>query len=285
MPGDRDDHVGADAGVAWGVGLHATHGERVDAAAYGRYLGRWSRLFVPDLLTAATVAPGDRVLDLATGPGEAAVALVGLVGGHGLVVGADISTAMLEAASARLTTEQYRPVAADAQALPFPVDCFDAIVCQLGLMFFPNPADALAECWRTLRPGQRNAVCVISSPDRAPMWGVLADALSDHLPDLRELLHLSFALADPDHLARLFDDAGFHDVRVTPVNHHDVVGSFEEYWEPIETGTGQMPQAYLALADRARRAVRDEVHERLAAFEIDGRYHLSVEMLIASGQK
>ena len=63
------------------------------------------------------------------------------------------------------------------------------------------------------------------------------------------------------------------------------VGSFEEYWEPVEAGTGQMPQACLALPDHARRTVRADVHERLAALEIDGRYHLSVEMLIASGQK
>ena len=51
--------------VVWGLGLHAPVAQRVDGDAYARYIGCWSRLFVPTLLDAADVKDGDRVLDVA----------------------------------------------------------------------------------------------------------------------------------------------------------------------------------------------------------------------------
>jgi hypothetical protein len=63
-----------------------------------------------------------------------------------------------------------------------------------------------------------------------------------------------------------------------------MIESFDDYWGPIEAGTGQLPQAYLALPEPSRRAVREEVHARLSKFESDGRLLMSVEMLIAAGR-
>ncbi len=57
-----------------------------------------------------------------------------------------------------------------------------------------------------------------------------------------------------------------------------IIESFEDYWGPIKAGTGQMPQAYLALPEPRRRAVREEVHERLSRFESNGRLLMSVEI-------
>jgi SAM-dependent methyltransferase len=260
--------------VNWGAGLHPAVGRRVDGSAYGQYIGRWSRLLVPALLAAAEISKGDPVLDVATSA----------VGNSGLVVGADISSAMLEAACARLLGGPFRPVATDGQALAFPDASFNAVLCQLGLMFFPDPARGLAEFRRVLRPGRCAAVCVISSPDRAPMWGILAETLSRYLPDQIEALHLSFALADAARLERIFDAAGFRDVWVKRETREGIVESFDEYWAPIEAGTGQMPQAYLALPEPSRRAVREEVHARLSHFESNGRLVMSVEMLIGAGR-
>jgi hypothetical protein len=157
-------------------------------------------------------------------------------------------------------------------------------VCQLGLQFFPDPARGLAEFRRVLRLGRCAAVCVIATPDRAPMWGILADTLSRHLPEQRDVLHLTFALADTERLEHLLRMTGFHDVRVTRETRQVIIESFDDYWAPIEAGTGQLPQAYLALPAARRRAVREEVEARLAAFESDGRLVMSVEMLIGAGR-
>jgi ubiquinone/menaquinone biosynthesis C-methylase UbiE len=195
--------------VRFGPGFHASSGVRVDRSAYDRYLGLWSRLFVPDVMAAAEVAASHRILDVATGPGEAASFALALIGPAGLVVGADISPAMLQAASSRFADPRFRPVMADGQALPFADGAFDSVVCQLGLMFFPDRARGLAEFRRVLRPGHCAAVCVISARERAPMWGVLAEALTRHLPDQQDVLNLSFALADAGHLERSMAAAGF----------------------------------------------------------------------------
>ena len=76
-------------------------GHRVDMAAYEGYVGRWSRLFVPAVSAAARIRTGDRVLDVATGPGEAAVVALSDVGDSGFVIGADIALPMLDVARER----------------------------------------------------------------------------------------------------------------------------------------------------------------------------------------
>src|SRR5215471_20593628 len=265
-------------------GFHVAPGRAVETSAYDRYIGRWSRLFVPAVLAAAEVAAEYRVLDVSTGTGEAALMAFPIVGTSGLVIGADISPTMLEAARERLNETSFWPVADDGQALPFRDDSFDAVVCQLGLQFFPDPARGLAEFRRVLRVGGCTAVCVISTPDWAPMWGVLADTLSHHLPDQRDALHLGFALADPERLEHLFKIAGFRDVRVKRETRQGTIESFDVYWAPIEAGTGQIPQAYRALPEGSRRAVREEVQARLAAFESNGQLVMSAEMLIGAGR-
>ncbi len=270
--------------VSFGPGFHAAPERAVDALAYERYIGRWSRLFVPAVLAAAEVTGGDRVLDVATGTGEAAAMALSAVERSGLVVGTDISWAMLHAARARLQSASFRPVAADGQALAFRDGSFDAVVCQLGLQFFPDPARGVMEFRRVLRLRRCAAVCVISTPERAPMWGVLADTLSRYLPDQREALRLSFALADTGRLKRLLRTAGFRDVRVEREVRQGIIDSFDDYWDSIEAGIGLMPQAYLALPEPSRRAVREEVQARLSGFKSNGRLVMSVEMLIAAGR-
>src|SRR5262249_32407135 len=123
--------------------LHSAPGRPIAPAAYEQYIGRWSRLFVPTLLAAAEVTAGCRVLDVATGVGEAARGAMSLVTPAGLVVGADISPAMLEAARARLGRGALEVLATDGQALPFRDGTFDAVVCHLGLQFFADRAAGL----------------------------------------------------------------------------------------------------------------------------------------------
>jgi hypothetical protein len=116
------------------------------------------------------------------------------------------------------------------------------------------------------------------------MWGILADALSRFLPKQRDLLHLSFALADPRRLEGLLAAAGFEEIRVERENRKDVVESFDDYWNPIEAGVGSIPQAYLALSEVDRLSVRGEVRKKLSNFESNGKLCMSIEMLIGSGR-
>lgn len=91
-------------------------GGRLEASAYAQYIGRWSRLFVPAVLAAAEIGTGDRVLDVATGSGEAAQIAIPIVGDSGLVIGADISSVMLAAAYARLSNGPFLAAVMDGQS-------------------------------------------------------------------------------------------------------------------------------------------------------------------------
>jgi ubiquinone/menaquinone biosynthesis C-methylase UbiE len=272
--------------ATFGRGLHAAPGRAVSIAAYDRYLGRWSRLTVPDLLAAADIAQGYRVLDVATGTGEAAAMAIPIVGDTGFVVGADISLEMVKSAHVRLDAPLYWQVNGDGQALPFKDGAFDAVVCQLGLQFFPNPAAGLSEFRRVVRAGGTVAVCVNSTPDRLPMWGNLSDALNRFLTqEQRNVLAMSWSLADPVRLEGLFNDAGFQDIRVQQIRREGTIEGFDDYWAPIEEGVGQIPQTYRALEEADRRAVREEVRARLARYETrDGKMTMAVEVLIGRGR-
>lgn len=270
--------------INFGSGFHVLPGRAVDTSAYDQFVGRWSRLFVPAVLAAAELARGYRVLDISTGTGEAALMTLPIVGASGLVIGADISPAMVEAARNRLNESSFCPVAADGQALPFRAGSFDSVVCQLGLQFFPDPALGLFEFRRVLRIGGCAAACVISTPDRAPMAGILADVISRFLPQQRQILYLSFALSDPKRLEHLLAGAGFRDIRVERETREYILESFDDYWAPIEAGVGSLPQAYLALSDADRCSVREEVKARLSQFESNGRLIMNLEMLIGRGR-
>src|SRR5262249_17690178 len=225
-------------------GLHPAPGRPIAPAAYEQYIGRWSRLFVPALLAAAEVTAGCRVLDVATGAGEAALGAMSVVTAAGRVVGGDISPALLVGARAPRGGGGVGPVATDGQALPFKHGTFDAVVCQLGLQFFADRARGLLEFRRVLRPGGCAAACVVSTPDRAPMWGVLADALGRRLPEQRDTLHLSFALADADRLERLLESAGVCDVRVMREKWSGALDNLPAYWAPLAARTRHLPPVY-----------------------------------------
>src|SRR4051812_3271445 len=146
-------------------------GERFGAASAGGYdrgFGHVSREFVPALLRAARLSPGQRVLDVATGTGVAAELAAQAVGDSGHVVATDLFPAMLDKARERLGGLPYVSfVVEDGQALTFPDEGFDAVLCAMGLMLFPDPARGLAEFRRVLRRGRWAAASVNTTPERA----------------------------------------------------------------------------------------------------------------------
>lgn len=255
------------------------------AHAYERFMGQWSRLWVPALLDAAGLERGQRVLDLATGTGAAAALAAARVAPAGRVVGVDISLPMLRAAAARLAGQPVTLAAMDAQGLACPDRAFDAVICQLGLMLIPDPARAAAECCRVLQPDGRLAVVVWSAIERAPLIGVLVEVLARHLPAQRDELARGFSLGEPGRLQALLERAGFRNVRVTRERRTLVMESFEDYWEPVAAGGGRLGQAYSSLPEETRRAVREEVRERMAPFRSGERLVMEAETLLGAGSR
>ncbi|MGH7275446.1 MAG: class I SAM-dependent methyltransferase [Candidatus Rokuibacteriota bacterium] len=255
------------------------------AAAYDDFMGRWTRLYVPALVRAAALAPGQRVLDLATGTGESALMAADAAGPASRIVGVDLSLPMLRGALAKLGARPIRLAAMDGDTLACRDGAFDAVICQLGLMFFPNPLVGLGEARRVLRPGGRFAALVWSRAERVPWFGVLAEQLAAHLPARRAEVFQGVSLGDPERLRNLFAEGGFADVTLTTETQSFLFESFDAYWAQVEAGAIRIGLMLRELSEAERRAVRDAVSTRLAAFQSRGRLTLPTEALVASGRK
>jgi ubiquinone/menaquinone biosynthesis C-methylase UbiE len=255
------------------------------AAVYDDFMGRWTRLYLPALRRAAALAPGQRILDLATGTGEAALMAAEAAGPASRILGADLSLPMLRGAHAKLGARPIRLAAMDAQALACRDAAFDAVLSQLGLMFLPDPLAGLKECRRVLRPGGRLAALVWSTVDRLPWLGALAEELVRHLPARRTELLQGVSLGAPGRLARLLGDAGFAEASVTTETQSFVFESFDAYWGQIESGAIRAGLLLRELPADGRRAVKDRVRARLAPFASRGRLVMPSDALVASARR
>jgi demethylmenaquinone methyltransferase / 2-methoxy-6-polyprenyl-1,4-benzoquinol methylase len=122
----------------------------------------------------ARVRPGDRVLDVATGTGDMAIELARRVTPGGEVVGSDFSNAMLARARAKVQARGADAVIpcfewADAMALPYANDSFDAAIVGFGVRNFEDLALGLGEMARVVRPGGAVVVLEITTPTRPPL--------------------------------------------------------------------------------------------------------------------
>ncbi len=236
------------------------------------------------LLAGAEISVGQRVLDVATGTGSAAVAAAELVRRSGTILGGDICLPMLRQAKSRVQGLPVRLVAMDGQVLACRGCMFDAVLCQSSLMFFPDPARALAEFWRVLRPGGRVAVNVSTTPERSP-YGRVIGIIQRLFLTRSDAPSQFFATADTHPLRGWLATAGFRDIRVTAETRDMLFDSFDEYWDPIEAGGGFCGQAYLMLPEEARGIVREEVLQGLLPLEPDGQLRIEVEDLVGIARR
>jgi SAM-dependent methyltransferase len=123
-----------------------------------------------DALVGSTVRPGDAVLDVACGTGFATRVAAHTTGPLGSVAAIDINPGMLEEARRHLVEHDIAVEWRQASALELPFDdaSFDAVICQQGLQFFPDPVVGLKEMHRVLRPGGRIGATVWAPVDRSP---------------------------------------------------------------------------------------------------------------------
>ena len=130
------------------------------------------------LIDIAGVGPGQAVLDVACGTGIVARTATDRLAGSGRVVGVDLNEAML--AVARRLGPELEWQQSDVADLPFPDGSFDAVLCQMALMFFPDRTAALHEMARVTRRGGVVALVVPASLDEQPAYGPFVEMAVGH---------------------------------------------------------------------------------------------------------
>jgi ubiquinone/menaquinone biosynthesis C-methylase UbiE len=215
--------------------------------------------------------PGDTVLELAAGVGETGFDAALMVGERGRLISTDFSPAMIEAARRRgaergFGNVEYRVL--DAERLELEADSVDGVLCRFGYMLMGDPARALAETRRVLRPGGRVTLAVWGAMERNPFFTIVAISLvhHGHLPPPEPQGPPVFSMASAERTTALLEGAGFSGVRTEEVPVRFEVPDAEEYLNVVSDTAGPLGLALRGLSETDREGVKADVEHSLARF-------------------
>jgi SAM-dependent methyltransferase len=242
------------------------------------------------MLERAAPRPGDRVLELAGGPGGVGLAAADRVGAGGEVVITDVVPEMTAVAAARAAARGLDHVVTrerDLEDLDEPDGAFDVVLCREGLMFATDPGRAATEIRRVLCPGGRVAVAVWGPRERNPWLGLLFDALTAQTgrPVPPPGVPGPFSLGDGARLAALLRDAGLDDVRVEELAVPTRAESFEHWWTRTTALAGPIAGVLAAMPEAPRAALRDGLRAEVERYRVPGGYELPGLTLLASARR
>jgi ubiquinone/menaquinone biosynthesis C-methylase UbiE len=258
------------------------------AANYDQYLG--PILFEPAALQVMPFLhkPGttDAVLEIAGGTGRLTRHLLKKFPPPIRLVATDLNPDMLEIAKQQINNDAVEYSPQDAQNLSFADNSFDLVVCQFGLMFFPDKARGVKEAFRVLRPGGQCFFSTWESVEGIPMLDlifndVLLPANNDEDP-ARFLV--PFSLYDPTALQTLMQDAGFKNIQYNKINFQSgqtnaeaiVTGLFSKH--SIGAGIRQTdPEKF----DRIKTEMETKIKQKFG----DGTFSFELAAHLVSGMK
>lgn len=219
-----------------------------------------------------SVAPqaGQRLLEIAAGPGDTGFLAAPLLG-TGRLVSTDISPGMVEVARKRgeelgIANVEYRVL--DAQAMDLEDSSFDGAICRWGYMLMHDPIAAFRETRRVLKPGGRLAFAVFTGPAENPWVSIPVAVMREAghmLPPSREWTPGILALADRFRLQTTLDAAGFTSTSLELIDMAWTFPSADEYWTFLDQVTA-LGSVFRALPTAARGGLRALISARVSAF-------------------
>jgi ubiquinone/menaquinone biosynthesis C-methylase UbiE len=233
---------------------------------------------------------GERVLELACGPGGLGLAAAERVGPDGEVVLSDVAAEMTSIASARaaaLGIDNVSTLELDLEEINQPDDSYDVVLCREGLMFAPEPGRAAGEIRRVLRPGGRLALAVWGPRERNPWLGAMLDAVSVQLgaPIPPPGIPGPFALSDAGELEALLSEAGLDDVAVNELPVPMSAGSFDAWWERTSALAGPLAKLLESIPEDATLELQARAREAVGPYETPAGLEFPGVTLLASARR
>jgi ubiquinone/menaquinone biosynthesis C-methylase UbiE len=227
-----------------------------------------------EMLLAAGLKSGDRVLDLAAGTGDQSLLAARKVGPAGIVLATDLSLEMLNVAAKRarasgLTNIMTRVM--DAEQLNLEERSFDAVICRNGLMLLPHLQSALRGIRRVLKPGGKLAALVWS---RNPLHMLPLTILAKYVGKASADLPNPFTLSDPTVFEQALREAGFREVMIRPIPLRLQFASMDAF---IESRRAMVAELVGQMSKQVQQQVLNEVRQALSQFE-------GPEGLVAQGE-
>lgn len=258
------------------------------AAGYDNCSLRFFPSCASRLIELSGLCHGQKVLDVATGTGAAALAASGRVGSTGRVTGVDIAGEMLEQARLKSQAQGRNNIEwleMDAEHLDFPDETFNAVTSSFGIFFIPGMQDALGEWLRVTRPGGVLAISGFGSSAFQPQSDLFEARLRSYGVEF-PLDHRPFSwqrLDRPEQYEELLSAAGCSGVRIYTEQQGYFLSGADEWWDII-CGSGFRGAISQLGPDELERFKTEHLYEvgRLSAR--DGIW-LDVEAIFAIGLK
>jgi SAM-dependent methyltransferase len=278
---DDADAVREEMRARWEVAASGW-GKRADGVrAMGMAVSTW-------MIDHLDLQPGERVLELAAGPGDTGLLAAELIQPGGTLISSDAAEAMLDIARERagaMGIENVEFKQLQLEWIDLETATVDAILCRWGVMLILDPAAAVTEMRRVLRPGGRVALAVWDDARENPWATIPGRALVElgHTeppdPDAPGM----FALAAPGALAELLEGAGFVDVLVDAVDISREYAGLDTYIDEVLDLSGIFSGIFTDLDERQRQEVRRRIAELAAPFTgADGSIRLPGRSLAAA---
>lgn len=242
------------------------------------------------MLARAGVHPGDRVLEVACGPGGAGLAAAERVGPEGAVVLSDVVAEMTAIAAARAAERELTNVTTanrDLERIDEADRSFDVVLCREGLMFAVEPGRAVGEIHRVLRSGGRVSVAVWGSQQDNPWLGLVFDAVTSvtGFPVPPPGVPGPFALHDGARLRDLFSTAGFADVTIEELSTPLRAPSFEAWWTRTAAVAGPLSAILGGLDGDTAAAIAERLRDDVAPYSTAAGLELPGLTLLASARR